>query len=253
MSSDPPATGVRRHVAVLAPLPLELDAVVAAFGLRSSGDGDDTWTGRFGKSTVTAVRTGMGPEAAAAATTRLLDGSASTDAAVDHVMVVGICGGLDPGVEVGTVLRPEFVVDHASGATYRHASTTGAGRTGTLVTTAEVHFDPELSRRMLADGALGVDMESAAVARVCEGRGRPWSVHRCISDRWVDGLLDPRVVALTASDGSFDLDALGRLLADEPELLPRLERLGHDAVLAAQRAAEDAVRGCLALAALPGA
>ena len=43
---------------------------------------------------------------------------------------------------------------------------------GTLVTTAEVHFDDELSRRLLADGALGVDMESAAVARVCEQRGR---------------------------------------------------------------------------------
>jgi len=236
---------------VLAPLPLELDAVVTAFGLERLG-GSDTWTGRVGGSTVTAIRAGMGPGPAATAATRLLDGSASTDAPVDHVMVVGICGGLDPEIDVGTVLMPERVVDYATGVAYRHAPTTAGRRTGTLVTTAEVHFDPELSRRLLAGGAVGVDMESAAVVRVCEEWGRPWSVHRCISDRWVDGLLDPRVVALIAADGSTDLDALGRLLADEPELLPRLERLGHDSVLAAKRAAEDAMRACHALDANPG-
>ncbi len=196
---------------------------------------------------VTAVRAGMGPEAAAAATARLLDGRSAADAPVDHVMVVGICGGLDPGIEVGTVLHPELVVDHATGAVHRHAPATGAERTGTLVTTAEVHFDDELSRRLLAEGGLGVDMESAAVVRVCEERGRPWSVHRAVSDRWVDGLLDPRVVALSATDGSIDLDGLARLLADEPELVPRLERLADDSVLAARRAAEDAAGACLAL------
>jgi nucleoside phosphorylase len=248
-SSEHPATGVRRHVAVLAPLPLELDAVAAAFGLDPT-DGD-TRTGRVGASAVTAVRIGMGPGTAAAATTRLLDALASAGTPVDHVMVAGICGGLDPGIDVGTVLFPEWVVDHATGSAYRPAPVGGEPRVGTLVTTAEVHFDADLSRRLLADGALGVDMESAAVARVCEERGRPWSVHRCISDRWVDGLLDPRVVALTDADGSIDLDAIGRLLADEPELLPRLERLGRDSVLAARRAAEDATRACRALDAPP--
>ena len=141
----------------------------------------------------------MGPGPAATATARLLDSAASEGTPVDHVMVVGICGGLDPGIDVGTVLAPERVVDHTTGDTYRPAPTTGGDRTGALVTTECVHVDDGLSRRLLADGALGVDMESAAVARVCEERRRPWSVHRCISDRWVDGLLDPRVVALTAN------------------------------------------------------
>jgi hypothetical protein len=188
----------------------------------------------------------MGPGPADTVTSRVLD-DPDPDAPVDLVMVVGICGGLDPTIEVGTVLYPDRVVDHATGTAYLHAALTDGPRTGSLVTTPGVHFDPDLSRRMLAEGALGVDMESAAVARVCEDRGRTWSVHRCISDRWVDGLLDPRVVALTAPDGSVDLDALGRLLADEPELASRLERLGHDSVLAARRAAEDAARVCLAL------
>jgi hypothetical protein len=245
VSSDTRAD-IRRHVAVLAPLPLELEAVVAAFGLAPSDD-PDLWTGHLGASAVTAVRAGMGPEAAAAAAGRLLEGPPPPAGPVAHLMSVGICGGLDPDIDVGTVLRPERVVDHATGAVYRHTTATGADRQGTLVTTAEVHFDDGLSRRMLAEGGVGVDMESSAVARVAEERGSAWSVHRAISDRWVDGLLDPRVVALTAVDGSMDLEGLTRLLADEPDLVPRLERLADDTVRAARQAAEDAVRGCLAL------
>jgi adenosylhomocysteine nucleosidase len=246
---DEPA---RRHVAVLAPLPLELDAVVAAFGLEPA-DGEATLrTGRCGGSSVSAHRAGMGPAAARVATTQMFDESLSHDRIVDHVMVVGICGGLDPALEVGTVLAPELVVDLASGATFHHHPPGGGTRSGSLVTTEVITFDPEISQRLAAEGALGIDMETSAVAEVCETRGCPWSVYRCISDRYVDGLLDPRVVALTGSDGEVDLDALTRVLADDPGLVTRLERLGHDAELAARRAAEAALRGCLALDGLAG-
>jgi len=115
------------------------------------------------------------------------------------------------------------------------------------VTTEEVTLDPGLSRRFLEEGCLGVDMESSAVAEVCEAHGCPWSVYRCIGDRSIDGLLDQRIVALTKPDGSGDRAAIGRLLAAEPELASRLERLGRDATTAARLAAEAAVRGCVAL------
>jgi adenosylhomocysteine nucleosidase len=242
-----PDEATRRHVAVLAPLPLELDAVVAAFGLEPTGAEPLLWTGRCGRSYVSARRIGMGPAPARAATVQLFDESLSQYRIVDHVMVVGICGGLDPELEVGTVIVPELVVDLASGATFHHRPPGDAPRSGSLVTVEQVTFDPELSRRLAADGALGLDMETSAVAEVCEHRGCPWSVYRCISDRYVDGLLDPRIVALTGTDGEVDLDTLTRLLADDPGLATRLERLGHDAQLAARLAAEAAVRGCLAL------
>ena len=87
-------------------------------------------------------------------------------------------------------------------------------------------------------------MESSAVAAACEARGRPWSVHRCISDRWVDRLLDPRIVALTGADGDVDVDAVVRLLEDEPDLGPKLERLGRDTAEAARSAAADALATC---------
>jgi hypothetical protein len=90
-------------------------------------------------------------------------------------------------------------------------------------------------------------MESSAVAEVCEARGCPWSVYRSIGDRIFDGLLDERIVAATNPDGSGDMAAIGRLLAAEPALAQRLERLSQDTTRAARLAAEAAVRGCLAL------
>ena len=234
------------HVLILAPMPLELDAVVAAFGLEPA-DGGVILTGRVGGSAVTALRTGMGPAPARRETERALDRGGPGGPPVDHVMVVGICGGLDPDIPVGTVLRPDVVVDHATGARFRHTPPGDRPTSGGIVTTEAVTFDDDLSRSLAARGFTGVDMESAAVAGACVARGRPWTVHRCISDRYVDRLLDPRIVSLTDADGNVDVDALLRLLDEDPTLGPRLDRLGHDAAEAARLAAEDALAACVAL------
>ena len=232
------------HIAVLAPMPLELDAVVAAFGLEPAVGGGESWTGRVGRTTVTAVRTGRGPARARAVTDQVLDGSGSGDPPVGHVMVVGVCGGLDPALPVGTVLRPDVVVDYATGARFRHLPPGDGPTSGGIVTTEGGEFDDGLSRALAARGFTGVDMESSAVAGVCETRGVSWTVHRCISDRYVDGLLDERIVAFTDADGNVDVDAVVRLLEEDPDLGPRRERLGRDAAEAARLAAEDALAVC---------
>jgi outer membrane murein-binding lipoprotein Lpp len=82
---------------------------------------------------------------------------------------------------------------------------------------------------------------------VCGARGCAWSVYRCIGDRYFDGLLDARIVGVTNPDGSGNRAEMERLLAADPELRAKLERLSHDTSLAARSAAEAAVRGCRAL------
>jgi adenosylhomocysteine nucleosidase len=237
-----------RRVVILAPMPLEMHAIVTAFGLSPTSDDKlAPWTGRVGQSDVTAIHIGMGPPLTRAATSRLFDEAAPGYAPVDHVMIAGICGGLDPDLEVGTLLNPETLIEYSSGATYRHAPPGDVPLAGKLITTEGVTFDVELSQRFFEDGCLGVDMESSAVAEVCQAHGCPWSVYRCIGDRHFDGLLDPRIVALTNADGSGNRAEIQRLIAAEPELAAKLERLSHDSALAARRAAEAAVRGCLAL------
>jgi nucleoside phosphorylase len=243
-----PTGSGHRQVVILAPMPLEMDAIVTAFGLSpASGATGRSATGRVGGSNVTAIHIGMGPPLTRAATSRLFDERQPGHVPVDHVMIAGICGGLDPDVDVGTLINPEVVIDHTSGMAYRHDPPGDAPRAGKLVTTEGVSLDRALSQRFLEDGCIGVDMESSAVAEVCEAQGCPWSVYRCISDRAVDGLLEERIVALTNPDGSPDSAEVERLIADEPELLDRLVRLANDTTLAARLAAEAALRGCLAL------
>lgn len=237
-----------RHVVVLAPMPLELHAIVTAFGLARAGEEKGApWTGRVGNSDVTAIHIGMGPALTREATARVLDDTSPSRRPVDHVMIAGICGGLDPDVPVGTLVNPELLVLDATGATYRHDPPGDVPVAGKLVTTEGVSLDLHLTGAFLADGFVAVDMESAAVAEVCEPRGCPWSVYRCISDRPFDGLLDDRLVALTNPDGSGNRAQLEKLLAEDPTLAAKLEQLSHDTANAARLAAEAAVRGCLAL------
>ena len=75
--------------------------------------------------------------------------------------------------------------------------------------------DNDRSRRFFEEGCIAVDMESAAVADVCEERDR--------------------VVDLPLHRGPLD----GRA----PRVKANLERLGRDTFLAARPAAEAAVRG----------
>lgn len=238
-----------RNVVVLAPMPLELDAIVKAFGLTRTRDDDGApWFGRVGGSDVTCVHIGMGPPATRAALSRLFADADGRGAAIDHVMIAGICGGLHPDLKVGTLINPEVVIDHSSGTTYVHHPPHDEPKAGRLVTTERVMFDAELSRSFFEDdGCFGVDMETSAVAEVCEPRGTAWSVYRCIGDRHFDGLLDDRLVAMSNPDGSANIVEIQKLLAAEPEMVSRLERLAHDSALAARLAAEAAVRGCRAL------
>ena len=71
------------------------------------------------------------------------------------------------------------------------------------------------------------------MAEVCEERGCAWSVYRCIGDRYVDGLFDERIVALTNQDGSGNLDGIRDLIAAEPDVGAKLERLSRETGMAA--------------------
>jgi nucleoside phosphorylase len=237
----------RRHVVMLAPMPLEMDAITKAFGLAPvDASPGSPWTGRVGESDVTAVHIGMGPPLTRLALDGLFDHSAPGYRPIDHVMNAGICGGLDPSRPVGTLVNPECIIEHSTGVSYAHHPPGGAPREGILITTDEATLDHDSSRRFFEQGYIAVDMESAAVADFCDGRGIPWSVYRCIGDRYFDGLLDERVIAATNPDGSGNMEEITRLLED-PQIRANLERLGAETSQAAKLAAEAALRGCLAL------
>ncbi len=107
-------TATTKRVAVLAPMQPELKAIVKSFGLKAtSGDEVFSHAGNAGAWWVGALVTGMGPALARKATRRALSAGS-----IDHVMVIGIAGGLDPALPVGALMVPERVQLYPDGPVF---------------------------------------------------------------------------------------------------------------------------------------
>jgi nucleoside phosphorylase len=183
----------------------------------------------------------MGMATAAEAARRML-----VAADVDHVVVVGIAGGIDDRLAIGEVIRPAIVIDGASGTEYRPRplDETADPPSGALHTSDEFIVDPGRLAALRARGVIAMDMETSAVAAVCEERGCPWSVVRAISDRSSDGIADQAVFELAHPDGSPNLRAVARFFVRHPGRIPQLVRLGRDANVATNAAATAARDVC---------
>jgi nucleoside phosphorylase len=219
----------------------ELKAVVRAGTLaRTENDAVFSHTGRAGAWTVLAGVIGIGPAVARQATERIL-----ALGPFDHVMVVGIAGGLDPALPVGALLVPSRVSLYPDGPAYAAHPLPSRAAGGGLMTTDGVFSDEAVWRPILEAGFGAVDMEAAGVAEVCERAGVEWSVYRGISDRPDENLIDQAVVALSKPDGSADMVALGKYLARDPrraKVLAHLNRCMETAANAAAAAAFDDLR-----------
>jgi adenosylhomocysteine nucleosidase len=239
---------VAMRIGMLAPMPSELRPLVKKLGLQpaNAAIGRKAHTGRLGSADVTAAMTGMGTVAAAEAARRMLDA-----AQIDHVVVVGIAGGIDDSLAIGDVVVPKTVIDGATGAEYQPHPLGDRASDRALHTSDEFIVDPERVAALRARGVVALDMETAAIGAVCEERGCPWSVFRAISDRSSDGLADEAVFHLAHPDGSPNLPAVAWLVARQPRRIPGLVRLGRDARIATQAAAAAAIRACSGAAGAP--
>ena len=212
---------------------MELRPLRRRLGLRKTGVG---YTGRIGDRAVIAVVIGIGTASAAGATARLLDA-----ADVEWVIVVGITGALETDVPIGTLVLPDRVVNGVTGSAHRPRSLGIGDDHGTTWTTDELLLDPAVHADLRARGVVSLDMETAAVAQVCDERGVAWSVVRAVSDRVGDGSVDAEILNLTRPDGTAKLSAVAHFLRRHPGAVPRLVRLANGSRLAAARAADAAI------------
>ena len=229
-------TATTKRVTVLAPMQPELKAIVKSFGLKAtSGDSVFSHSGSAGAWWVGTLVTGMGPALAAEATRRALSAGP-----VDHVMVIGIAGGLDPALPVGSLMVPERVQLYPDGPLF-HTHPIGPRRaSGGLMTTDGLFDNDEVWRPILERGFGAVDMEAAGVAAACEAAGVAWSVYRGISDRPDEHIVDQAVFSLSKPDGSADPVAVAKYLARDPRRARALAHLNKCMQLAARMAADAA-------------
>jgi adenosylhomocysteine nucleosidase len=224
-------------IALLAPMQSELRPLVRALSLKRHGSGDrNLLYGTLGRIEIVATTTGIGTRAAAQTAARVLD-----TGIIRHLVVVGVAGGIGPSVDVGDLVIPEFVVDLATGAQYRPTTLGSAKPRGKLATSDTMVNDPAQAARLLSQGVIAVDMETAAVAAVCDQRRCPWSVFRAVSDRADDGSTDPAVSGLAGPYGEPRLRAVARFVVSNPRRIRQLARLAQGLNLATSVAATSAV------------
>lgn len=231
------------RVALLAPMRQELAPLRRRLPLRPVERGERTLhVGAVGGAELVATTTGIGTRAARETAAWLL-----AELPVDHVIVVGIAGGVDAAQPIGALVVPEVVVDGATGREHRPVQLGDGPPRGRLVTADRLVTGLEEAAALAREGVVGLDMETAAVAAVCEARGCPWSVFRAISDRVTDGTTDAAVLALAGPDGAGDPWAVARYLALRPWRIVRLARLARGTRLAAETAAAAALHACARL------
>ncbi len=124
---------------------------------------------------------------------------------------------------------PERVVARATGREHRPTIVGGQPAAGTLSCGDDLITDVGTLDTMAGDGIIALDMETAAIAAVCDDAGRPWSVFRAISDYAGSGLLDEALLALLRSDGTMDPELIAMFVAEHPERIDDLARFGNDA------------------------
>jgi nucleoside phosphorylase len=228
-------TEPEKRVAVLAPMKPELKAIVKSFGLHPTPE-DPVFThaGTAGSWGVATLVTGMGPALAREATRKAL-GAGN----FDHVMVIGIAGGLDPDLPVGSLMVPSRVQLYPDGPEFHAHPIHPRVADGGLMTTDGLFDDDQVWQPILERGFGAVDMEAAGVAEVCEDAGVAWSVYRGISDRPDEHIVDQAVFGLSKPDGSADPAAVAKYLARDPRRAKALAHL-NQCMKQAARLASDA-------------
>jgi len=224
-------------IAFVFAMPIELEPFAQLVPLTETHiNGVTVHEGTLAGRAVVATVTGMGTALATAGTLALLDAYP-----VRWVLVVGITGALEDDTPIGTLVLPEIVVNSETGRAFRPTPLAEGTSAGKMWTTNGLTTSPDDLAALRAQGVVSLDMETAAIAEVCDAREIPWSVFRVISDRASDGTVTEEVFKLSNQDGTPNVEAIQRYMSEHPDRLPLLAKMAEDAALATRTAVEAAI------------
>jgi adenosylhomocysteine nucleosidase len=155
-----------------------------------------------------------------------------------YLLLAGFSGALRPGACVGDLVLATAVLDQ-HGNRWPAAwpgRYDGSLPRGEVMAADALVTEPTRKRDLgTGRGALAVDMESAAAARLCHERGIPFGCLRVISDG-VDTCLSPELARLLRGGRPSATAALALALR-RPSVIAQLWRLARDTRVAARRLA----------------
>jgi adenosylhomocysteine nucleosidase len=189
---------------------------------------------------VLVVESGLGRKAMESAITGVLGqpGPGGQLYRPPFLVLAGFSGALQSGHNVGALILATDVLDERGGrwpATWPGDRPTTAQR-GRVLTADAIVADPAGKRELGArHGAVAVDMESAAAARVCHEHGVPFGCLRAISDD-VDTELSPILLGLLQGGRPSPRGVLAAI-ARRPRVVREMWRLARSTRRAAQQLA----------------
>lgn len=215
----------RFHLGIVTGLRYEATIAEDAIRAAKTPPGDDR---------VTATCHGPGQARGQSAAKALLDVGATA------LLSFGVAGGCNPDLPSGTVVIATGVRDlspdgsgeilYTNRGWQRRLKSLLLGdvllEEGTIASVAEPATGRDAKRRLYGDGgAVAVDMESAACARVAMEAGIPFMALRVIVDT-ADTALPPAAMAGLMPDGATRTGPVLRALVARPQDIPGLIRLG---------------------------
>jgi adenosylhomocysteine nucleosidase len=192
--------------------------------------------GRYDKVRVVVVESGTGYARARSATLALIDAHSPK-----WILTCGFGGALVPSIKIGDIVVADSIVDaHGQTLLIDVAFPSDPARglhIGRLLTNDTiVRLVAEKQALAQRYGALAVDMESLAVAQVCQQRGIRCLAVRAISDDLSDDL-PPEVLTLVGPTGTTRFGAALGAIFRRPESVKDMWKLRQSAHVAASRLA----------------
>jgi adenosylhomocysteine nucleosidase len=228
-----------RSIAILAAMSSELKPVARRLGLkRMPGANNPFLLGSYKGVPVIAAVTNMGLAAAQQRTQELF----ALRASIDHLFVVGIAGALQQSLNIGDVVIPVAVVDGRDGIERSPVNLSERAPAGVIYSSDELHYDDDYVAMLHQRKVSVVDMESGAIAAVCEHHGCPYTVIRAVSDRVDEHAKNFDVFHLANADGSPRYLAALRYMLTRPTQIGYLMAMSSGSKKAIAAATEELMR-----------
>ena len=216
------------RVAIIAAFPGELKPLVRGWP-HSTRNNILFWAQRSPEEEWMAACAGAGQAAATRAFAAIEEGGP-----IDLVFSVGWAGALRAEIAAGSAHNLAGVIDVRTGERYNCDA--GAGELW-LVTSPKVADRAEKRRLASTYSAALVDMEAAAIARLCAARGTPFYCIKGVSDGHTERL--PDFNRFLSPAGQLKLAKLTLFATLQPWYWPALIRMGENSRKASQNIAES--------------
>ena len=228
------------RVAFICAMPMELTPLVEKLSLTETKVGDVTvHSGTLHGREVVAIVTGMGVDFATTGTA----GAPRRDAHRSRYRRGDHRRGRERDSDRHARSCPRLVVHSVTGAEYRPTPLGDGTPQGKMLTTVGLTTNPDRMAELRAQGVVSLDMETAAIAHLCDERGDPVVG---VPRHQRPPRLEHHRRGVPDEQPGHDAEPGGdrRLLREASRRLEGMARLAEDATLAAGLAADAAIRAC---------